>query len=147
MYQIRCWTLNFWASHEVLKLCSWSIRAPKYVPIFNEVFKFLVKNFHTWFLKQSMFEASEALLKQRGQKKIPSLFIKFWSRNNLGYLFSSLISWTHKTSTLLPPALGYRWKTFFSQISKIFHAKSENKLRSSRVSEKFVRNVKMTRVL
>jgi hypothetical protein len=37
---------------------------------FNEEFKFLVPNFHTEILQQSMFEASEALQKTEGMKKI-----------------------------------------------------------------------------
>ena len=57
----------FWG-HEVLKLYfQWSknsrslnIRALKYL-FFNEESKFLVKNCRTYFMKKSMFEASEAL--------------------------------------------------------------------------------------
>ena len=42
----------------------------------------LVQNFHTYFLKQSMFEASEALQQAKGTKKnkikiVPSIFMKF----------------------------------------------------------------------
>ena len=44
---------------------SWNIRAPKY-PFFNEKLKFLVQNYHTLFLKQSILEASEALKKWEG---------------------------------------------------------------------------------
>ena len=65
----------FWG-HEVLKLHflgsknshSRNVRTPKYL-FFNEEFKFLVQIFHTWFLKQSMFEASEAPQKPEGTKK------------------------------------------------------------------------------
>ena len=57
----------FFGGHEVLKLyfkwsknsISWNISAPKY-QFFNEELKFLVQNFLTKFLKQSIFEASEA---------------------------------------------------------------------------------------
>ena len=66
----------FWG-HEVLKLHfygsknsrSKNIRTPKYL-FCNEEFKFLVQIFHTQFLKQSMFEASEALQKPEEPKKI-----------------------------------------------------------------------------
>ena len=54
------------------------VRAPKYL-FFNEEFIYLVQNFHNLILKQSMFEASEALQKTKGSKKhvVPSIFIKF----------------------------------------------------------------------
>ena len=42
---------------------------PNYV-FSNEDFKFLVKSFHTQFLKESMFKVSEALHKVEGTKKI-----------------------------------------------------------------------------
>ena len=78
----------FWG-HEVLKLYfqgsknsqSKNIRTLKYL-FFNEEFKFLVQIFHTYFLKQSLFEASEALQKPEGTKKnknnvVSLIFMKF----------------------------------------------------------------------
>ena len=61
--------------------CSKNIRTPNYL-FFNEELKFLVRIFHTQFLKQSMFEASEALQKPEGTKKnknfvVPLIFMKF----------------------------------------------------------------------
>ena len=60
---------------------SCNLRAPKYLFFYKES-KVLVKSFHTQFLKQSMFEASENLHKVEGTKKIknnvvPSIFMKF----------------------------------------------------------------------
>ena len=65
----------FWG-HEVLKLHfygsknsrSKNIRTLEYL-FFNKKFKFLVQIFHTYFLKQSLFKASEALQKPEGTKK------------------------------------------------------------------------------
>ena len=52
-----------------------------YPLFFNEEFKFLVRNFPTLILKQSMFEDSESLHKTEGKKiinnVIPSIFMKF----------------------------------------------------------------------
>ena len=66
---------------EVKNSRSKNIRTPELL-FFNEEFKFLFEIFHTYFLKQSMFEASEALHKMEGTKKnksnvVPSIFLKF----------------------------------------------------------------------
>ena len=89
MYQKKNLEIEIFWGHEVLKLhfqgsknsrCK-NIRTLKYL-FFNEEFKFLVQIFHTYFLKQSLFEASEALQKPEGTKKIknnvvPLIFMKF----------------------------------------------------------------------
>ena len=75
LYQIRFKNQNLLGSWSVKVVFlgaknsrSWHIRVTKYSS-FNTEFKFLVKSFHTQFLKQSMFKASEALHKEEGTKK------------------------------------------------------------------------------
>ena len=75
---------------------SWNIRACKYL-FFNKEFKFLVKNFHTQFLKQSMFEASEALHKVDGIKT--TSFHQYSWNSEVETTWIRLIGWPHKTSS------------------------------------------------
>ena len=65
----------------------------------------MVKSFHTQFLKQSMFEASEALHKVEGTKKIKTLSFHQYSWNSeVEKTWITLIGWPHKTSTVEPLA-------------------------------------------
>ena len=60
----------------------------------------MVKNFHTQLLKQSMFEASEALHKVEGTKKIKTMLFHQYSWNSeVEKTWISLIGLPHKTST------------------------------------------------
>ena len=63
--------------------------------------KFLVQTFHTYFLKQSIFEASEALQKWEGMilKKTRS-FRWFFGNSEVEATWASLIGWPHKTSII-----------------------------------------------
>ena len=103
---------EIFGGHEVLKLyfkcsknsISWNIRALKY-PFFNKESKILVQIFHTWFLKQSIFEPSVALQKWEGMilKKRNSEVEATWA---------SLIGWPNKTLDIPIFIITYLWNIF-----------------------------------
>ena len=102
MYQIRIWKKKL-GGHEVLKLYfqwsknsrSWNVRAPKYL--------FFIRNLNfgskVFIRKQSIFEASEALHKVEGTKKVKTKSFHQYSLNfEVEKTWISLIGWPHKTS-------------------------------------------------
>ena len=117
----------FWG-HEVSKLyfkcsknwISWNIRAPK-APVFNEALKFFVKTFDTWFLKQSIFEASEAPKQWEGTiSKRRRSFCWFLYNFELEATWISLIHWPHKMSSI------YRWLSLLHLFDIVFFVKNKN---------------------
>ena len=88
--------LKFFLGHEILKLYFYwsknSHRAPKYLFL-----KILVENFHTQFLKQWMFEASEALHKVEDTKKKMSFHQYSWN-SEVETSWISLIGWPYYLS-------------------------------------------------
>ena len=86
--------------------------APKY-PFFNEEFKFLVQTFHYQILKQSIFEASEALQKWDGMiLKKTRLFRWFSSNSQVEATSASLNSWSNKTLDIPIFIITYLWTIF-----------------------------------
>ena len=74
----------------------------------------MVQIFHTQFLKQSMFEASEALQKPEGPKKIKTTLFHWYSWNSeVETTWNSLICWRHRTSKLLIDLLIVYYILFF----------------------------------
>ena len=68
---------------------------------FNTKFEFLIQNFHTQVLKQSMFETSEALQQAEGRKKYKSTSFHQYSWNSeVETTWISLIGWHHKISNM-----------------------------------------------
>ena len=108
MYQIRLWKSKFFG---VMKFYSCIFRGQKMQVL--EILGhqnpyFLIRNLNFWskvvilkFWSSHCFRLLRPCTKWRGQRNknnvVPSIFIKFWSKKNL----IVLISWLHKTSTIL----------------------------------------------
>ena len=78
------------------------------------------------FLKQSMFEASEALQKPSGIKKLRSMLFHQYSWNSeVETTWISLICWAHRTSSMY-----WIYKVTYLQLSNLFLSTEEHWLDS-----------------